>query len=384
MANTLTDLQGQIYTAVDVVSRELTGMIPAATINAEASRAQVGKEVKAAVSTATAGVDITPSMTIPDPADKTVDNRGIVITKSRAWPWAFTGEETQGLNTGVGYQSTQVQEIAQAIRTGTNEVETDLVALYKQMAWAYGTAGTTPFASNLSDTAQIRKLLVDNGAPAEAGWNLIIDTTAGAKMRTLTQLSKANEAADDTLLRQGTLLEVHGGRIRESGQIALHTKGTASSATTDDTGYAIGSTTITLASAGTGTILAGDVVTFAGDTTKYLVTTGDSDVSDGGTIVLAEPGLKVAIAASATAITVGNNYTPNMAFTSNAIQLAARMPALPEGGDSAVERMQVIDPRSGLVFEFAKYLGYHKVRFEVSLAWGVACIKPEHTAILLG
>lgn len=384
MANTLTDLQGKLYSAVDVVSRELVGMVPAATINASAARAQVGKTVHVPVSNTSTAVDIAPAMAIPEPDDKTIDNRSIVITKSRAVPWAWTGEEVQGLNTGMGAQDAQVGEIAQALRTLANEVETDLVALYAQMAWAYGAAGTTPFASNLQDTANIRKLLSDNGAPVNAGWNLIIDTTAGAKLRTLTQLTKVNEAADETLLRQGTLLNVHGGKIRESAQIALHTKGTASGATTDDTGYAIGSTTITLASAGTGTIVAGDVATFAGDTTKYLVTTGDADVSNGGTIVLAEPGLKVAIAASATAITVGNNYTPNMAFTSDAIQLVTRAPALPGGEDAAVERMQVTDPRSGLTFEFAKYLGYHKVRYDVSLAWGVACTKPEHTAILLG
>jgi hypothetical protein len=75
-------------------------------------------------------------------------------------------------------------------------------------------------------------------------------------------------------------------------------------ATTNTVGYALNSTSITLASAGTGAILAGDYVTFAGDTNKYKVATGDADVSGGGTIVLASPGLLKAIPASATAITV--------------------------------------------------------------------------------
>ena len=82
------------------------------------------------------------------------------------------------------------------------------------------------------------------------------------------------------------------------------TSGTASGATTDATGYATSTTTITLASAGTGTILVGDYVTFAGDTVKYKVTSGDADVSNGGTITIDSPGLLTAIPASATAITV--------------------------------------------------------------------------------
>jgi hypothetical protein len=80
--------------------------------------------------------------------------------------------------------------------------------------------------------------------------------------------------------------------------------GTASGATTDSTGYSIGSTVITLASAGTGTIIIGDRVTFAGDTVAYEVTSGDADVSNGGSITIASPGLLTAIPASATAITV--------------------------------------------------------------------------------
>lgn len=384
MANTLTNLKGQIYSAVDVVSRELVGLIPSVSINAEAARAALNETVRVPVSEPVTGVDITPAMTVPDPSDITVGTRTIQITKNRAYPWRFTGEDRQGLNTGPGYSSTQQRQIEQALRGIVNEIETDLAGLYSKFSRAYGTAGTTPFASELSDSANVLKILEDNGAPAQAGWGLVMNTTAGAKMRTIGQLTKANEAGDDTLLRQGTLMDLHGGRMRQSAQIKTHTKGTASGATTDATGYAIGSTTITLASAGTGTILAGDVVTFAGDTNKYLVTTGDSDVSNGGTIVLAEPGLRIAIAASATAITVGNNYTANMAFTPDAIQLAARMPALPEEGDVAAERMTVVDPRSGMAFEFSVYKGYRQNRYEVALAWGFAVTKPEHTAILLG
>jgi hypothetical protein len=73
------------------------------------------------------------------------------------------------------------------------------------------------------------------------------------------------------------------------------TTGTASGATCSAI-EPVGETSIALSSAGTGTILAGDVITFGnGDETEYLVTTGDSDVSNGGTLVIT-PGLVVATA----------------------------------------------------------------------------------------
>jgi hypothetical protein len=172
--------------------------------------------------------------------------------------------------------------------------------------------------------------------------------------------------------------------IRESGQIRSHTRGTGASATTNAAGYAVGATTITLASAGTGTILAGDVITFAGDTNQYVVLTGDADVSGGGTVVLAAPGLRQAIPASATAITVVASSTRNLAFHRNAIVLAARVPARPTEGDLAEDVTIVTDPRSGISFEVALYKQYRQVQYEISLAWGVKAIKPEHIAVLLG
>jgi hypothetical protein len=172
--------------------------------------------------------------------------------------------------------------------------------------------------------------------------------------------------------------------VRESGQIKTHTKGTGASATTNTAGYAVGATVITLASAGTGTVVAGDLVTFAGDTNKYVVASGDTDVSNGGTITLAAPGLRQAIGTSATAITVVGNSARNMAFHRSSLVLAARAPALPEEGDMADDRMLITDPRSGLTFEVSLYKQYRQVRYELALAWGVKNIKPAHTALLLG
>ena len=382
--NTLTNLIPDLYAALNVVSRELVGFIPAVGADMRNTPAAKDETIRIPIAGTANVSDVSPSMSISEPTDQTVTNTTVTISKSRVAEFGFTGEEQKGLNNGVGYISIQAQMIAQAMRSLVNEVENDIADLYYKASRAYGTGGTTPFSSNLGDSAQVRKIIEDNGGWINGNMNLVIDSTAAANLRTLTQLTKANEADSADTLRRGVLLDLHGFALRSSAQIASHTKGTASGATTDASGYSEGDTTITLASAGTGTILAGDVITFAGDSNKYLVTSGDSDVSNGGTITIAAPGLKQDIAASATAITVQNSYTANMAFERSAIQLVTRVPAKPQEGDARIDNMIITDPASGLSFEVSVWAGNRKVRYELGLAWGVALIKPEHTAILLG
>lgn len=376
--NTLTSLIPSLYESLDIVSRELVGFIPAVTLDANAARAAVGQSVLVPVSPASVAGDIAPGVNAPDDGNQTIGNTSISITKARAVPFRWNGEEQLGLNNGgPGYAAIRNAQMIQAMRTLTNEVESDLGALFYTASRAYGTAGVTPFASTLADPAQVRKILMDNGAPG-ADLQMVIDTSAGANLRAMAQLNKANEAADTGLLRQGILLPLHGLDIRESAGVKTPDIGT-STFTTAATDYPVGTTQITVT--GTGSLLAGDVITLAGDTVnKYVVETA---IAAAGVLTIAAPGLRVA-QSSAKLISVVAKSTRNMAFHRSAIVLAARAPAVPTEGDSADDRVTVTDPRSGLTFEVSMYKQYRQVRYEMALAWGVKNIKPAHTSLLLG
>lgn len=378
MANTLTNLIPDIYAALDVVSRELVGFIPAVSRDSRADQVALNQTLRSIAAPAnSAGGNVTPAMSLPSAADQTIANKDVTISKSRYFPFSWTGEEQKSVDAGPGFLTIQQDQIAQAIRAAVNEIEADLgAAAYKGASRAYGSAGTAPFGSDLSDPANLKKILDDNGAP-QSDRHLVIDTTAGVKLRTLSQLTKANEAGDTALVRRGTLLDLHGFMIRESAQVAAHTKGTGSGYVVNGS-HAIGVTTIA-AKTGSNTIVAGDVVVFQNDTNKYVVTT---DLS-GGSFTIGAPGLKVAHVDGET-ITIQNNFTGNVAFTRNAVLLATRLPAVPKEGDLALDHLVVTDPISGMVFDFAAYPGYRMIVYHVSIAWGVKVIKPEHVAILLG
>jgi hypothetical protein len=280
-----------------------------------------------------------------------------------------------------GWSNMRDSQFQQAFRTLTNEMETDLASLNDQASRAYGDGGTTPFASTLADTAQLKKILDDNGAPP-GDRSVVMDTTAGAAMRTLTQLSSVDSAGDSTLLRQGVLLNVHGFNMRESAQVEqLVTIGDSDgNFVTDSAGYAIGATSIVLA-VGADEILAGDVIRFTGDTNQYVVATG---IDGPGTIIIHQPGLRQALGTSAIVVTSEEASTRNMAFSRNAMVLATRAPAKPNGPTLAIESEMIQDPRTGMAFELNVYPLYHSFKYELGIVWGFGNMKPEHTALLLG
>lgn len=379
MSNTLTNLVPTIYAAVDQVARELTGFIPSVYRNSSAERAALNETIRFPVTAVMSAADIAAAATGPDPSAQTVGTDTMSITKSRGVTFFWEGEEQKGVgNSGLLDQILQDQ-FTQAMRTLCNEIETDIAGTYVSASRAYGTAGTTPFASTLADPAQVRKILDDNGCPS-SDRHMVINTTAGAALRTLAQLNKANESADDgSMLRQGVLLDIHGFAIRESAQVKSTTKGTGASYVTNLTATAAIGTKDIAVDTGSGTILAGDIVTFTGDTNKYVVGTALS----GGSISIGAPGLRQTLA-DGVALTVGGSYTANLAFHRSAIHLVTRAPAMPLGGDSADDVIEVMDPQSGLAFQVALYRQRRRISYEVSIAWGVKAVKPDFMAILLG
>lgn len=390
MANTLTNLIPNIYEALNIVSRERVGFIPAVTKNSSAERAALNQSILVPIAPAvTSEADNTPAVTAPDTGDNTIDSVTMTISNSKHIPVRWNGEETKGLQGAGNFGDIKTQRFAQAFRRLSNLIEADVALSYKEASRAVGTAGTTPFntANDISDFANVLRVLDDNGCPPD-GLKLVLSNAAVQNLRgKQSNFYKANEAGTDELLRDGKIMRAMGFDIGQSGQVIRHTKGTAASATLTSADYAVGSTALTLASAGTGTFVAGDMVNIAGENNGiwYGVASGDTDVSDGGTLTLNKPGLTIAQTTNTSAVTVpASNWYANLAFHPTAIQLITRAAAMPEDGDMAEDSIMVTDPVSGLVFEVLQYKQFRQTVYHVSIAWGYKVIKPAHVAVLFG
>lgn len=272
-------------------------------------------------------------------------------------------------------------QIEQAFRVITNTVEQDIMnAGYVGASRAVGTAGSAPFgtAADMSDLAELEEVLDDNGAPT--GRAAVLTSRGYVNLRSnMSNLFKVNEGGDQNFLRTAQMGGVYNFALGKTGSKVSHTKGTGSGylAAADEPA---GEVSLAL-DTGSGTVLAGDVVTFAGDSNKYVVKTG---ITAPGNLIINNPGL-ILPAADTTALTVGGSYqVAGLGFSPDALLLAARIPEMPDGGDAAVAEELVTDPVSGLTFRVAFYKGYHKQMIEISLAWGVKAVKSDNIALLLG
>lgn len=384
MANTLNSLANDIFKASQIVEAETIGYIPAVTLNSnETVRVAQGDTVRSAFAPVpTVNSTATPAMTPPAGDDQVIASKTTTLDQVARVTIPWTGEEQKHVNNGAGYKYILSLQIEQALRAINNQIEAHVGLILKRASSrAVGTAGTTPFASNHDLISDVRLILEDNGCPF-TDMHLVLSNRSAAAMRKLAPLYKANEAGTDATLRKGMLLDLDGFRIHQSAGNVVHTKGTGASYLVNNAGpYAIGSESIII-DTGTGTILAGDVFTATGDTNIYAVNTGFAGDGD-GTIVIGTPGLRATLANNV-ALTLGNSYTPNMAFHRNAVELAIRKIAIPEEGDLATDEYTFTSPTSGIVYEFRVYKGYKKVTLEIAVLYGAKVWMPQFVATLMG
>lgn len=368
MANTLTPLIPSIIASVQEVARELAPIQEIVTLDSTLEGAALNQSITIPATVPVSGTNITPGATAPGGSDMAPGSVTLSMTKARAFPFTLTGEDYQRMaSRGPEFRSQQIQE---AVRACVGEMFADILAIGAQGAgYAIGSQGTNPFASNTDSAADIKKSLDDGLAPA-SGRSLLIDSTTDAALGKLGINNQVYQAGTDSILRTGEKLPLQGIRLPLASTVYSHTKGTGTGYLVNNVaGYAAGTTVITV-DTGSNTIVAGDVLTFAGHTTKYIAKS-----LSGTTLTLNSP--LVAAVANDEAITVGNSGTRLLALAKPGIMFATRAPALPAGGDIARGRTSVFDPITGLTFSIAHYVEAYQEKFLVEAVWGGGVVRPN-------
>jgi hypothetical protein len=337
---------------------------------------ELGSTIDIPIPSAVTVGNVAPSNTPPSTGDSAPTKVSIALDQWKEAAFYLTDKELLEVMRG-----TIPMQASEAVKALANTIDSAILAQYVNIYGYAGSAGSAPFSSDPQDYLDARKVLADQLAPMDPR-NVVLDPGAEANALALRAFQDASFGGGSDTIINGQIGRKMGALWVMDQNVPTHTAGTAAGATTNAAGYALGVKTVTLAVAGTGTILAGDVFTFAGDSQTYVVVTGDSDVSDGGTVVF-EPGLKQAIPASATGITLKGSHVVNLLLHRDAFALAMR----PFAGSDPLALgnfSSAVDPVSGLALRLEVTREHKRTRFAYDVLYGVATIRPEFAARIAG
>jgi hypothetical protein len=385
MASVITALAPTLFSAAQEVSAEPFGAINSIRASFDNKGVAKGDTVSVPVAPVQSNTTFTPAATTTEGTSVTAAAVGVTISKSQKNSMVLNGEQIRSLQNGSNYQEWTRQWAAQAMRALRNEAEADCCAAIKEGASrAYGTAGTTPFATSLTELTAINKILRDNGAPM-ADLQFVGNSSVEMNLLNLNIVQQAFAAGTDFERRSGRLGKQFGFSMNTSAGIAAHTKGTLTATVSDNAAaatLAIGTLSVNCdgSTSDTNTVLAGDIITWAGDTNKYVIGTAIASMADNTAIVMNRPGLRATLADGVTG-TLGSSYTPSLAFERSAVVGIMRPPLIPP---NATIRQMSISDQYGMTYLFLEIEQYGQITWEMHLAWGFKVVQQEHVALLLG
>jgi len=350
---------------------------------------QRGDTLTIPVGASQTGAAITAAATAPANSDHVQTSKTLTIGTHWGTRFHLTDQELTQINADDNFIPLQMSE---AFKVLGNKVDADLLALYKDVYGNSGTAGTTPFASNMtawSGSSGSRKVLLDQLSPV-GPWNAIVDTAAGGNILSLAEVRSAEQRGSDETVRTGEIGSVLGARWHESQSVPTHTTGTLSDGTNmsclvNNASVNVGDTTLACdESSLSGTVVQGDLFTVAGDSQQYVITTGAT--ASGNAITLTfTPAAKVAWAnnAQVTFTGVGTNSVSNMAFNPGAFGVAFATPSDVSVVDAGAS-MVMTDAVTGIPVRLKVREGYYETTWYLDILFGVATVRPEFAARILG
>jgi len=376
MANTVTEVLPKLLAQGLLALRQQSIMPRFVNRAYETLAGEKGSTIDVPIPSAIAIAAVSPAATPPSTADVAPTKVAIALSEWWEAPFYLTDKDVLEVMDG-----TIPMQASEAVKAVANKVDQDILNLYKSVYGFAGAAGSTPFANDLSEFLTADQVLNDQLAAVDPR-AVILNARATGNAKGLRAIQDASWRNDPEAMRRSEIGFVLGYSWAMDQNVPRHTAGTNSGATTDSAGYALGVKTVTLASAGTGTILVGDIITFAGDDQTYAVTEGDTDVSDGGAISFV-PGLKVVIPTSPVAITTKASHRVNLAFHRDAFALATRPFA---GADpmNLGQYLAAVDPVSGLTLRLEVTREHKRTRFSYDILYGVQLVRPEYGCRLAG
>lgn len=365
--------------------------------------AMKGTTIDIPVPTAVATIDVTPSNTLITPEGCTP---ALVQVSLNNWKQNkaiyLTDKELCEIDQNEHFLPMQMQE---AIKALAGDVNASIFAKYKgtlRGVYGYtGTAGTTPFGSGVGvvSATNARKILNQQLCP-KTDRRGVLNFDAEANALALSEFGDAEKTMDPNIKMEGEIGRKYGVDWFADDDVPSHTAGTIDDGGTPNGrhahinnggGYAVGIDTINIdkdsGTALTGTIVLGDIVSFAGHAQTYcVIANANSGNYSAGAYTASSnaiAGLKiypalVAAVADNEIMTVKATHVVNLVFHRDAFAFATR-PLLDVTSklNLGTQILSMQDPISGLVLRLEVSRQHKQIVWEFDILWGCELVRPE-------
>lgn len=339
-----------------LVNRQYEGAINSATKFAT---------VNVVVPSAVAAVAVTAGATPPATASTTPTVVPVQLTEHEEAPFYLSDVDLAKVNMGI-----IPMQAAEAVKALANRIDAFVWGKYKSFYGYAGVAGTTPFATDLTDYTSARKIANNQLMPLNDRF-VVLNTDAEANAINLRAFQDASFAGDRDVIVEGQIGRKLGALWAMSQNAVSHTAGTGSGYLINNGGgYAAGIKTVAV-DTGTGTILVGDIVTFAGVSGTYAVTAALA-----ANQFSFEPGLAGAVADNA-AITLKATHAVNLLIHRDAIAFAMAPMIESNIAPNLTAMQSVVDEESGLSLRLELTREHKRWRWSFDALWGAAVPRPE-------
>ena len=258
------------------------------------------------------------------------------------------------------------------------KINADGLALYADVPYCCGTAGTTP--GELADLAAARRALNVQKAPASsrvAVW----DPEADAKFTQLAALVNAEKAGSSQALREGAIGRVYGMDNYMSQAVRQHATGiTAATAVKVNGVVTAGARQLSIdGTALTGRLVKGDLLKIGGG--SYVVTQ-DSAAAAGNAIAGVQVYPALPALADNTEVTLVGSHTANLAFHPMAFAYVTRPLIDPDGQGVA----SYVTSFNGISLRVTKGYDqqYKRSIYSMDVLYGFKTVYPELAVRVLG
>ena len=374
MANDWSQVIPQLLAQGLLALRESVRMPMLVNRGYESMAGQKGSTIDIPIPSAIAAQAVTPSQVPPSVTNSAPTSVSLVMDQWYEAPFHLTDREMMEAMSG-----TIPMQASEAVKAIANTVDLSIMGNYTQVYGAAGVAGDVPFNESpgtTADATQLRKLLNQQLAPMDPRY-VVMDPEAEASALELRAFQDVSWNGSTAGILEANINRKLGFGWFMDQNILSHTAGTASGALAAAEGT-IGDTSITT-DTGTGTLVVGDIITFANDSQQYVVSAAVANVG-AGTVTFTPP-LKNTVP-DTTAITLVADHVVNLGFHRDAFAFASRPLESQNLPGSMVQ--SATDPVSGLTLRLEVTREHKQTRFSYDMLWGSACPRPELAARLLG